>query len=533
MAQKTDKQKAKELVDEGERLFFEAKTSEEQKVWAEDTLSKMDKAIKFDPDNVDAWIWRGLAKRKLSDYQGAIDDYTKAIEIDPKDSVTWQNRGFAKNELGNHRGAFDDCTKAIELDPQNVIAWNNRGFAKNELGDHQSAIDDYTKAIELNPQIAAIWNNRGNAKNALGDHQDAIDDFTKAIEIDPKYAPTWHKRGEIKDDLGDYRGAIDDYAKAIELDPKNAAIWSNRGFAKNAIRDHQGAIDDCTKAIEIDPSYADAWKNRGFAKNALRDYQDAIDDFTKAIELNPKDAAAWLNRGIAKRHLGQHDDAIKDTNEAQKLEPENTYIRLSRLEAENADLRKKTEDHKGKYIKQMEDESTALQKDLSKYRRTRNKLLVALFVVIILYFLLNTLSCWWNLSCIATESGKTQDSDWLSTILSTVSRFSIISFIVFPIIWGIKLLNARINRAEILKWDLFSRNNVDNSIEYYRRELGNNRNDIIVDYMNNWINKNPADRLVALQRKKSANKEQPENETLLQEIKNLLEQLTKRNTKED
>ena len=532
MARKTNKQKAQELVAEVARLRSEAKTPEELKAWAENALTKMDEeALKLDSKNAGAWFLRGLAKNDLGDQQGAIDDYSEAIKLNPTDANLWVNRAIEKDELGDRQGAIEDFTEAIKLNPTDAKLWNSRGFAKNASGDHQSAIDDFTKAIELNPKFDRAWSNRGLAKKQLGNHHGAIDDWTKAIEFNPTNALAWNYRGATKNELGDHQGAIIDCSEAIRLDPQIANAWNNRGFAKNALGDHQGALDDFTEGLKLDPEEAPAWNNRGIAKNALGNYQDAIDDYTKAIEIKPQTASTWLNRGIAKRNFGKYDDAIKDFDKAQKLEPNNIHIRQVVLEIENAEFRQTNEAIKSIYRTQMNDELEALKKSLSQYRRARKWLLVALFLVIILYFTwaLGILSCGGNLSCISSAPSKIPNSDWLSTI----SRFSTISFIVVPIIWGIRLLNAGINRAEILKWDLFSRDNVDNSIEYYRRDLRDKRIDIIVAYMNNWINKNPADRLTDLQRKKSANKKQPENETLLKKIKNLLEQLTKSNTKGD
>ena len=570
MAQKTDKQRAQELVDDAMTRYVEAMTPQTKKEWAEATLPKVDEAIKLDSKNAEAWFVRGLANDELGNIQDAIDNYTKAIELDPENVLAWNNlggikstlgdyqgaiesftkvieidpesafarnnRGGAKNESGNFQGAIDDYTKAIELEPKIPILWHNRGEAKDALGDFQGAIDDYTKAIELNPEIAILWDSRGKAKNESGDYQGAIDDFTKAIELNPQSIGLWSKRALAKGALGDHQGAIDDYTKAIELSPKNMTLWSNRGLERTALGDHQSAIDDYTKAIELDPKSAIAWNNRGVGKNEFGEHQGAIDDYTKAIELNPKYSVAWHNRGLVKFRLKKYDDAIKDFDEALKLDPKNTQIQQFRQQAEIVKLRKTTEEYKDEYRQKMTTEMEVLEEELSQHRQARNILLFILFIVIIGYFVwIFVLPCLWGLSCVATDSSNipAPNPDWLSALLDNLSRFGILSFIVFPIIWGIRLLNAAINRTEILKWDIFSRNNTENSIDYYQSELGDNRNDIIIAYMNNWINNNPADKLITLHSKNPAPTEQSSQETLLRAIKNLLEQLTKRDTKGD
>ena len=536
MAQKTDKQKAKELVAEVARLYDEAKTSQTEKAWAENTLSKMDEAIKLDKNNAEAWFFRGLANSELSNHQSAIDDYSKAIEIDSQRSAFWNARGVAKSALGDYQGAIDDYSKAIKVDQNNDNLWSNRGRARIKISDYQGTISDCTRAIEIEPRNASAWSSRGIAKNLLGEHKSAIDDCTKAIEIDPKNADAWSNRGFAKNALGEYQDAINDYTKAIELDPKDDTTWSNRGSAKVNSDDYQGAIDDCTKAIELNPKNDSAWNNRGGAKNDLGDHKDAINDCTKAIEINPKNDAAWHNRGVAKFRLGQYDDAIKDFDEALALNPTSTHTQQYRQGAEIAKLREEAGqnaiENRNKSTEALNKELKLLRSSLLFYRRARIVLFLALFYIIFTHLWAFDILLFGRdiPSFIALPD---EDSNSLNIFLSALSRFSILSLVIFPIIWGIRLLNTAIIRNEILKWDIFSRMNIANSIDYYQRELGDKRNDIIIAYMEGWINKNPADKLITLHSKNPEPTEQSSHETLLRTIKNLLEQLTKRDPKGD
>ena len=468
MARKSNKQKAQELVDEVERLFFEAKTKQEKEKWANDTRLKMDEAIAFDPSNADAW----------------------------------KNRGRAGAHLGDHQDTIKNYDKAIELNPKNDIFWNNRGFEKSNLGDRQGAIKDYEKAIELNPKSDGAWNNRGN----------------------------------IKSHFGDYQGAMDDFNKAIELNPKNDTAWNNRAGVKRALGDYQGAIDDCTKAIDLDPENTVFWKNRAGAKGASGDHQGAIDDSTKAIELDSENADAWHNRGVAKYRSGDYDDAIKDLDEALRLNPMNIHAQQSRQGARIAKLREESGqdaiEHRKESRKRLDDLFKSLGWTLFWYRVAIFFLFVSLFIAILIYAIsVFDLSCLWNESCSFIKPND--NSDLPSAIITTLSNFSFLSIIVFVFLWFIRLINAAAIRSEILRWDIFSRLNTEDKIDYYQNELGDNRNDIIIAYMEGWINKNLADKLLTLHSKKPTTSEKPENEMPQQGLKNLLEQLIKSNTKGD
>ena len=100
-----------------------------------------------------AYINRGLAKRALKDYYGAIADYTKAIELKPNDVELVQlynERGSTKlYELEDYYGAIADYTKAIEIDPNYSYVYSNRGNAKQRLGDLDGACSDWRKGSNL------------------------------------------------------------------------------------------------------------------------------------------------------------------------------------------------------------------------------------------------------------------------------------------------------------------------------------------------------------------------------------------------
>ena len=57
------------------------------------------KVIELNPKNENVYFNRVVAKDKLKDFQGAIDDYSKVIEINPKNEDTYFNRGNARVEL--------------------------------------------------------------------------------------------------------------------------------------------------------------------------------------------------------------------------------------------------------------------------------------------------------------------------------------------------------------------------------------------------------------------------------------------------
>ncbi|QJD80209.1 tetratricopeptide repeat protein [Spirosoma rhododendri] len=99
---------------------------------------------------------RGLNKRYINDYKGAIADYTQAIKHRPNYFKAYNNRGYAKLLLEDYTGAIIDFTMTIKYDNYNTefssMALGNRGIAKVFLG--QDGCLDLKKSIELGNQNA-------------------------------------------------------------------------------------------------------------------------------------------------------------------------------------------------------------------------------------------------------------------------------------------------------------------------------------------------------------------------------------------
>lgn len=58
-----------------------------------------------------------LPKKKLAIMKRPIADFTKFIEIDPNNAEAYNNRGIAKRNINDYEGALLDYNKAIEINP--------------------------------------------------------------------------------------------------------------------------------------------------------------------------------------------------------------------------------------------------------------------------------------------------------------------------------------------------------------------------------------------------------------------------------
>ncbi len=137
------------------------------------------------------YLKAGNTKYELKDYKGAIKYYNKAIELNPNYADAYLHRGVAKRKTiefikkhpRGYKGIIQDYNKAIELNPNYAMAYSYRGDAKSNLQDYRGAIQDLNKAIELDPNLADAYFNRGIAKISLGQEDNGCLDLHKAVEL--------------------------------------------------------------------------------------------------------------------------------------------------------------------------------------------------------------------------------------------------------------------------------------------------------------------------------------------------------------
>ena len=117
------------------------------------------------------------------DLKEAISSINKLIEIEPENVYAYIDRGICNDELGNSESAIYDFNKAIYIDPKNYSAHYGLGVALRNSGDEEGAFYNFSKTINLNPEHTWAYGNRGNIQEALGNLKGACEDWKKAAEL--------------------------------------------------------------------------------------------------------------------------------------------------------------------------------------------------------------------------------------------------------------------------------------------------------------------------------------------------------------
>lgn len=125
----------------------------------------------------------GVKNYHKENYQEAINQFDQALQIDPKFAYGYCYRGRAKAKIGNLQGASIDYSKSLRLQPNQIEISNELGNIHYKLGNYYTAIQNYNWALDINPNLALVYYNRGRTYLKLEDKQRAIEDVRRAVEL--------------------------------------------------------------------------------------------------------------------------------------------------------------------------------------------------------------------------------------------------------------------------------------------------------------------------------------------------------------
>ena len=307
-------------------------------------LADLNKAIRINPNDANAYQERADVFSELEDYQGAIEDYTQAIRINPNDANAYSMRSVQRRKLRDYKGAIEDWTKGIDLNLwDNAHGYLHRAELYYFQGECKEALVDSNTAIQLDPHCLSAYYLRGQIRNELGDYKGAIEDYNQELQVNSN--GSWPARqdlytclGEARANLGDYQGAIEDFNKVFEIKgfyQFRDKTYNARGNVFYKLGDFNKAIEDYSQAIYITggnkrSSYAIYYINRGYAYNELKSYQKAVEDYNNAIQIVQNYPDVYEYRGVARYHLGDKVGAIKDLKKAAALYQKGGWVEYYR-----------------------------------------------------------------------------------------------------------------------------------------------------------------------------------------------------------
>jgi CHAT domain-containing protein/Tfp pilus assembly protein PilF len=300
ITQSDPKSQAKQLLDEGMRLYVHAKGSAKS---LQHSMSNLEAALP---------LWRKLGDKSfesltlnvmgnvysaLGEKQKALDYYQQALLLARTAGVSVGEATVLGN-IGKAYAAIGDKLKALEYYQQalpSLRAIRDRsrevstlsiiGRIYADLGEKKRALDYYSQALSLYKEagnrgeeafalysIGRIYNDLGKHQKALGNYQQALLLYKVVGDQEGKSA-TLSRIADVYTDLGERRKSLDYYQQALTfirvLGYRNteATILNNVGFNYDKLGEKQKALDYYQQALLL---YRALGSNRSQEKSILK-----------------------------------------------------------------------------------------------------------------------------------------------------------------------------------------------------------------------------------------------------------------------
>lgn len=193
-----------------------------------EAISDFNTALKIEPDNLSALIYRGQALIDYGDNRAAVSTLNEAIRLDPEEPYSYTCRALAYIKLNNNARALQDLNKALTLDPGNANASRLRGiYYLEKEGDCQKAIVDLGRSLKADPSSTTCNANMARAYMKLKLYDKAIEHWNNVIKLSPYDGSAYSGRGLAYGALGQLEKERADCNAAISRDPGNKQMYLN------------------------------------------------------------------------------------------------------------------------------------------------------------------------------------------------------------------------------------------------------------------------------------------------------------------
>ena len=221
--------------------------------------------------------------------------FTKAVKLDPKNANAYVYRGDAYCQQGDSEHGIADYNQAILLNPKLAVAYNNRGVAWTARGEMDRAMWDFNDALQRDASLAGAYYNRAQALAKAGKFDQAIPDFTRFIELKPDNAIAYKNRGIAYYNIRAYDKAWDDVEACAKLGGKLPADFVNTLTAaapQLARTVTSAAVAPSGNQRTVDERFQDA-----LALLQGGAYEQAAAQFEELLQVSPNHAMAHLGLG--------------------------------------------------------------------------------------------------------------------------------------------------------------------------------------------------------------------------------------------
>ena len=183
-----------------------------------EALATIDKILKQDPQNAEAFFMTGRVALDMGDTTRALVALQKCTQFDASHGDAWLFLGKIYSSKNNPK-ALQCFDNVLRLDSTDLEAREYKGIYHKRRGEFDQAFQIYRDIITRNPDYSNAYFDMGMIYLDQDSLRLARDNFDIAIKTDPLFVMAYYYRGVVGELEGNIEEAFNNYNKAAKMSP--------------------------------------------------------------------------------------------------------------------------------------------------------------------------------------------------------------------------------------------------------------------------------------------------------------------------
>lgn len=295
-----------------------------------EAIASFDRALAIDPQDTDAFYYKGIVYERLTEREVALECYMQAAAIDTDNAQFAIAVAEVMVDNGNTQAAYDFLTDHTERFEHNPGVRQTMGHLCMMLDDYTQAEEQFAQARLLAPDDNAILEDLARCQVYNGNFAEAEYNLTKLIdsaEPDDR-RDLLHLRARC---LVATDRPLEARTVLLELTGDNQGqadvdAWALLGQVAYKLKDIKNVRRAGARLIAIAPDRYEGHLYQALWQRSEGQFANAVKSTTEALERKPNDFTALVVRGLALYDMGKLDFAKKTFIYTQQLYPDNPTI---------------------------------------------------------------------------------------------------------------------------------------------------------------------------------------------------------------
>jgi len=233
----------------------------------------------------------GILLFALGNFSKAVPELEKAIEFDPDNIDIYEYLGVCYNNIGEFERAINAFEYFLDRKPDHLQSRLKLEITYHNIKMWDKAISICKEILQKVPNYADVHFHLGCAYLGNGEASKAVLSFENALRINPRYKDARIRLGITLAYLGNLDAALSHISQMVDDFPEYADLHYFLGIVYAGRDEVPRAIDCFKQAIAINHSFRKARIKLGMILCKVGEFSDALSEFEKAQELDPEDGS--------------------------------------------------------------------------------------------------------------------------------------------------------------------------------------------------------------------------------------------------